>query len=63
MKTPGTDISAGHSPSPAPTVHGDSTGEPPAYEPPAIVWEQAFVALAMTSDPLNCFPPRDPRCF
>lgn len=35
---------------------------PVAYEPPAILWEQEFVALAQASE-INCDPPIDPRCF
>jgi hypothetical protein len=31
------------------------------YEPPAIVWEQPFVALAQISPP-NCDPDSDPNC-
>lgn len=33
-----------------------------AWEPPAILWEQEFVALAQASE-INCDPPIDPRCF
>jgi hypothetical protein len=31
------------------------------YEPPAIVWEQPFVALAQISPP-KCDPETDPNC-
>jgi hypothetical protein len=33
-----------------------------AYEKPAILWEQEFVALAQASE-VTCDPPIDPRCF
>ncbi|MBX7116395.1 MAG: hypothetical protein K1X64_18870 [Myxococcaceae bacterium] len=32
-----------------------------AWEPPAIVWEHPFVALAQVSEP-PCIPGQDPRC-
>jgi hypothetical protein len=34
---------------------------PGDYEPPAIVWEQPFVALAQISPPI-CDPDSDPNC-
>lgn len=36
-------------------------GVAPVYAPPAIVWEQEFVALASASNP-QCIPDRDPNC-
>ncbi|MFN7131989.1 MAG: hypothetical protein ACK4N5_07895 [Myxococcales bacterium] len=47
-------------PQPAPSATPDAT-PPPAYEPPAIVWEQEYVALAQISRP-PCIPGQDPRC-
>jgi hypothetical protein len=32
-----------------------------AYEPPRILWEQTFIALAQVSEP-PCIPGMDPRC-
>jgi hypothetical protein len=40
---------------------GPLTAPAQAYEPPAIVWEEPFVALAQTSPP-PCIPGSDPRC-
>ncbi len=31
------------------------------YEPPRILWEQTFIALANVSEP-PCIPGRDPMC-
>jgi hypothetical protein len=47
-------------PSPPDELGGEARRR--AYEPPAILWEQEFVALAQVSE-VTCDPPIDPRCF
>ena len=38
-----------------------SPAPPPVYEPPRIIWEQRFIALAQVSGG-ECIPGRDPQC-
>jgi hypothetical protein len=53
MKHERTPASVGTSTEPASPASAPSVGARP-YEPPAVLWEQPFVALAQTSGDYSC---------